>query len=193
MEQTLHRGSSAALAAAVVGAGVIAIAPVAPRPELPLRDNAVQLTYNAFDAVTDNAQAAFAGIFGPSGAIEDFFNLDLDGVLYAIHHSMVNSFLIPENLLIGGLGALLGHAFAPSDFLFHPLDALVVDPLSDAGIALHVMVTALGNAVSDLFSLNLVGALQNTLLAFDTAMFEIPAALIAGTTELVWSDLLGLP
>lgn len=102
--------------------------------------------------------------------------------------------MIPHNLVIGGLAALLGQTVTVDDFLLHPDHGLLTgDPFSTLWQEFTAVFQAMGVIVNDLFNLDLFGALQQSLAVFDVAIFEIPAALTAGMTEFIWSDLLGMP
>lgn len=197
MENVLHRGVTVGIATAVAGAGLFAVVPLTAPPTLPLRQTDVRLMSDpvteTLTTVWQDAQLAINDVFGTGGFFDDLFQLDLDGALYDLHSSLYNLVLIPENLLVGGLGALLGEDLNMLDFLWHSDHIVGSDLLGDLFFGFKTVLEQLGYAMDSLFNLDLAGSLYHSLQAFDYAFLEIPAALILDPVHFLWSDLLGMP
>ncbi len=212
MELVLRPAFGAGVAAAVAGAGLVAVAPVA-SPVLNLPEVgavAVELTTAAVADFADIPHAAAPVILANS----DFFNslgFNFEHILTgawnaltaltqfqladAVHegiNSLANAMAIPQNIALGVVGLLTG------DNLFDGIGhtaAIAVNPDMFAGVAAHLQefVTSMTQSVDQLFQGHLVDALGDFYFGINQLLIEIPEQIVVGSTQFIWQDLLGLP
>lgn len=218
MEQILRRGATAGVAATVVGAGLMAVNPVAP-PRLDTQhvpQFGVQLTTAAADAVSDLASDvanAASGVVLIAGgdlwyalgwnvehimdsawdALTDLTQFKLADAVHEVAIGLANVVLIPENLLLGAVSFLTGDWALPN-FSFIG-EGAPLDPDMWAGLwsSLQDIGTSLTGAVSELFQGHLGVSLMDFFLGINNLIIAIPEQLAVGATAFIWQDLLGLP
>ena len=197
MDHILHRGLTAALAATVAGAGLIAVTPAVSPPALHPQQVDVQLT----DAIADMFSALGNSIQElanwPGQALDHLLGLNLPLSIAASADAAFALAAIPANLLLGGVGEVnewLGGA-APNFVSFGLSSGFLpsTDVLGTLVSYLGAVANSVGTAVSDLFSLNLLGSLEGSISALIFGVVAIPSNLVMDTTDLIWHGLLGLP
>lgn len=169
---------AAGVAAAVVGAGLIAVTPITPPTPAappPVQHIDVQLTTDVLTAVSDNIQNGFSDL---GGALVALIHLHLSQSLQDVFTSGLNAVFVPENLAIGLLDAVAGQSAA---FFTSGLPIFVgPDVIGTVWNLLQETVTSISKGVTQLFSLDVSDAFVDFSQAFNRAVVEVPAELLAG-------------
>ncbi|HET9875181.1 MAG TPA: hypothetical protein VFQ37_05375 [Mycobacterium sp.] len=191
MEQVLHRGIRAGVAAAVAGAGLLAVTPAAP-PQLDLREVAVQLTSvdaaDLFTALGTNLHGAATNL---SAGVTDLFQLHLADAVASFANVDGNLIAIPENIELAAVGGLLGQDFeAYVSYTAGSLDwsQFFTGVLSLPGNILQAAWTA----VEDLFHGQLANALLEDFAIGNALLLGLPELFVFGLPALVDDSLLSL-
>lgn len=175
MEQVLRQGIAACVAAAVAGAGLIAVAPAAP-PALPVQHIDVQLSADVFSALSQNVQDIVTDL---GNSVTAFTHLHLSADAAALFSAGYNAIFMPQNVIIAGIAALTGDTNPL--FLDHGLLGLGPDVLGTVWGYLQVVMNDISVGVQSLFALHASDAFGDFSSAFDAAVIGIPAEVVVGS------------